>query len=149
MRPCTNWTTLQYYPDNDGSEHGIGPDRFSREPAYACFEAGFDSGAGGIDFILGAYHATWSDGNEDEIVNEVSNLAAVFTVMRQAKSGEADLLMVGDFNLIPSILHEAVSAADRTEGSGSTLNSNGDRTINLYDHILVHDEAATSEMPWF
>ena len=70
----------------------------------------------------------------------------VFTAMGQAKPGETDLLIVGDFNLIPSILHGAVSAADRTEGSGSTLNSNGDRTGNLYDHVLVHDEAATSEM---
>ena len=122
VRPCTGWTTLQYYPDNDGSEHGTGPDRFSREPAYACFEAGFDSGAVGVDFMLAAYHATWSDGNEDEIVDEVSNLDGVFTAMGQAKPGEADLMIVGDFNLIPTILHETVSAADRTEGSGSTLN---------------------------
>lgn len=146
VRPCTGWTALQYYPDNDGSDTGTGPDRFSREPAYACFEAGFGSGAVGVDFMLAAYHATWSDGNEDEIVDEVSNLDGVFTAMGQSKPGEADLLIVGDFNLIPTILHEAVSVADRTEGSGSTLNSNGDRTTNLYDHVLVHDEAATSEM---
>jgi hypothetical protein len=178
VRPCANWTSiafsdtgeskpsLQYFPDNDGSDQGTGPDRFSREPAYACFEAGFDSGAHsglktesgapsglnpkdgavGVDFMLGAYHVTWSDGNEDEIVDEVSNLKTVFMAMEQAKPGEANSLIVGDFNLVPSILHGAVSAADRTEGSGSTLNSNGDRTINLYDHILVHDEAATSEM---
>jgi hypothetical protein len=146
VRPCTGWTTLQYYSDNDGSDNGTGPDMFSREPAYGCFEAGFNSGAVGIDFMLAAYHATWSDGNEDEIVEEVSNLDGVFTVMGQAKPGEADLLIVGDFNLIPSILHGAVSAADRTEGSGSTMNSNSDRTTNLYDHVLVHDETATSEM---
>jgi hypothetical protein len=178
VRPCANWTSiafsdtgeskpsLRYFPDNDGSEHGTGPDRFSREPAYACFVAGFDSqapsglnpkdGAVGVDFMLGAYHATWSDGNEDEIVDEVSNLKSVFMAMEQAKPGEADLLIVGDFNLVPSILHGAVlaaasgisprGAADRTEGSGSALNSNGDRTINLCDHILVHDEVATSEM---
>ena len=146
VRPCANWTTLQYYPDNDGSAHGTGPNLFVREPAYACFEAGSGTGTVGLDFMLAAYHATWSDGNEDEIVDEVSNLGGVFTTMRQAKPGEKDLIIVGDFNLIPTILDGVVSAADRTEGSGSTLNSNGDRTTNLYDHVLVNDEAATSEM---
>jgi len=146
VRPCTGWTSLQYYPDNDGGPQGTGPDQFAREPAFACFEAGFDSGGVGVDFMLAAYHATWSDGNEDEIVDEVSNLDSVFTAMGQAKPGEKDLLIVGDFNLIPTILDGVVSAADRTEGSGSTLNSNGDRTTNLYDHVLVNDQAATSEM---
>jgi hypothetical protein len=146
VRPCTGWTSLHYYPDNDGSDTGTGPDRFVREPAYACFEAGFDSGAVGVDFMLAAYHATWADGDQEEIVAEVSNLDGVFTAMGQAKPGEEDLLIVGDFNLIPDILNVAVSTADRTEGSGSTLNYNGDRTTNLYDHVLVHDETATSEM---
>jgi hypothetical protein len=54
--------------------------------------------------MLGAYHATWSDGNEDEIVDEVSNLGTVFMAMEQAKPGEANSLIVGDFNLVPSIL---------------------------------------------
>ena len=146
VRPCVGWTSLRYFPDNDGSGNDSGPDLFSREPAFACFEAGFDSGSVGVDFILAAYHATWSEGNEDEIVEEVSNLDSVFTAMGQAKSGEGDLLVVGDFNLPSAVLREAVPAADRTEGTGSTLNFNGDRTINLYDHVLVHDEAATTEM---
>jgi hypothetical protein len=34
----------------------------------------------------------------------------------------------------------------RTQGSGSILNSIGDITANLYDHLLVFDEQATSEM---
>ncbi len=146
VRPCSGWASLRYYQDNDGSDQGTGIDRFAREPAYACFEAGFASGNAGIDFMLGAYHATWSDGNEDEILGEVSNLNSVFTAMGQAKPGEKDLMIVGDFNLIPFILQGAVLAADRTDGSGSTLNSNGDRTTNLYDHVLVFDETATSEM---
>ena len=99
-----------------------------------------------MDFILAAYHATWADGDQEEIFDEVLNLDGVFTAMGQAKPGEGDLLIVGDFNLIPDILNLAIAVADRTEGSGSTLNLNGDRTTNLYDHVLVHDEAATSEM---
>ncbi|MCO6414079.1 MAG: SH3 domain-containing protein [Thiogranum sp.] len=146
VRPCAGWTALKYYPDNDGGDHSAGPDRFAREPAYGCFEAGVDSGTVGVDFLLAAYHATWAEGNEDEIVDEVSNLSDVFTVMAQAKPSEGDLLVVGDFNLIPAILHGALDDSDRTEGSGSTLNSNGDRTTNLYDHVVLHDEAATSEM---
>lgn len=146
VRPCPGWTDLRYSQDNNGSGHGVGEDHFAREPAYGCFEAGFVSGPPGIDFLLAAYHATWSDGNEDEIVSEVSHLKDVFTEMSHAVPGEKDLIIVGDFNLIPDILHGAVSEADRTEGSGSTLNSNGGRSSNLYDHVLVYDEAATSEM---
>jgi hypothetical protein len=146
VRPCINWTSLRYYPDNDGSDQGAGLDRFAREPAYACFEAGFDSGAVGVDFMLAAYHATWAEGDQEEIVEEVSNLDGVFAAMGQAKLGEGDLLIVGDFNLIPDILNLAIAVADRTEGTGSTLNIKGERTLNLYDHVLVHDEAATSEM---
>jgi endonuclease/exonuclease/phosphatase family metal-dependent hydrolase len=66
--------------------------------------------------------------------------------MADAQPGEKDFILAGDFNLTPSILHEAISSADRTEGSGSTLNSKGEQTNNLYDHILVHDETATSEI---
>ena len=148
VRPCTDWTGgLRYFPDNPGSGYEAGPDRFVREPAFACFEAGFAAGNHpGVDFLLGAYHATWADGNEDEIVTEVSNLSAVFDEMAAARPGEKDLFIIGDFNLVPVILHGAVLAADRTEGTGSTLNSQGGRTANLYDHLLVQDEAASVEL---
>jgi ABC-type tungstate transport system permease subunit len=39
-----------------------------------------------------------------------------------------------------------VSVQVTTQGTGSTLNSSGGRTSNLYDHILVHDKQATAEM---
>jgi endonuclease/exonuclease/phosphatase family metal-dependent hydrolase len=76
----------------------------------------------------------------------VSNLNGVFAAMAAARPEEKDLLIVGDFNLLPAILQDTVSAADRTEGTGSTLNSQGGRTANLYDHLLVHDEMVTSEL---
>ncbi|MGC1955812.1 MAG: SH3 domain-containing protein [Gammaproteobacteria bacterium] len=147
VRPCTDWAGgLRYYPDNPGSGSAAGPDRFVREPAFACFEAGFGAGSPRVDFLLAAYHATWADGNEDEIVAEVSNLNGVFAAMAAARPEEKDLLIVGDFNLLPAILQDTVLAADRTEGTGSTLNSQGGRTANLYDHLLVHDEMVTSEL---
>jgi hypothetical protein len=147
VRPCADRTGgLRYFPDNPGRGSAAGADRFAREPAIACFEAGFATGSPGVDFLLAAYHATWADGNEDEIVAEVSNIDAVFAAMVAARPQEKDLLIIGDFNLVPAILHGAVAAADRTEGAGSTLNSLGVRTANLYDHLLVHDAASSSEI---
>jgi len=46
----------------------------------------------------------------------------------------------------PEVLKEHSTAADKTTGTGSTLNSNGVRTANLYDHLLVSDSHATSEL---
>lgn len=47
---------------------------------------------------------------------------------------------------MPTDIAAITSAADRTVGSGSTLNTQVGRTQNLYDHVLVHDEIATSEL---
>jgi endonuclease/exonuclease/phosphatase family metal-dependent hydrolase len=146
VHPCVDGPTLQYFPDNDGSPQGTGPDLFVREPAFACFETVSTAGTRGWDFILAAYHATWADGDEDIIVEEVDQLSQVFAAMKHARPGEADLFVAGDFNLTPDVLKEHSTAADKTTGTGSTLNSSGARTSNLYDHLLVSDSQATSEL---
>jgi len=146
VRPCADGPTLQYFPDNDGSPQGTGPDLFVREPAFACFETVSAAGTRGWDFILAAYHATWADGDEDVIVEEADQLSLVFAAMKHARPSEADLLVAGDFNLTPEVLKEHSQAADKTTGTGSTLNSSGARTANLYDHLLVLDGHATSEL---
>lgn len=146
VRPCADGPTLQYFPDNDGSSQGAGPDLFVREPAFACFETISAAGTKGWDFILAAYHATWADGDEDLIAKEADQLAKVFAAMKLARPGEADLFVAGDFNLTPEVLKEHSPAADRTTGTGSTLNSSGARTANLYDHLLVFNGHATSEL---
>lgn len=146
VRPCADGPTLQHSPDNDGSSQGTGPDLFVREPAFACFETVSAIGAKGWDFILAAYHATWADGDEDVIVKEADQLTQVFVAMRHARPGEIDLFVAGDFNLTPDVLKEHSQAADKTTGTGSTLNSSGARTTNLYDHLLVFDTQATSEL---
>lgn len=146
VRPCPDGPTLQYFPDNDGSPHGAGPDQFVREPGFACFETISTAGTKGWDFILAAYHATWADGDEGIIVKEADQLSQVFTAMKHARPGEADLFVAGDFNLTPEVLKEHSPAFDKTTGTGSTLNSSGARTVNLYDHLLVFDSHATSEL---
>lgn len=95
---------------------------------------------------LGRYHATWADGDEDLIAKEADQLSQVFTAMKHARPGEADLFIAGGFNLTPEVLKEHSQAADKTTGTGSTLNSSGARTANLYDHLLVLDGHATSEL---
>jgi len=138
---CDGWEGLRHFPDHDGGPNGTGPDLFSREPAYGCFVAGR------FDFLLGAYHATWSGGSTTEIAGEVENLGEVFRTMEASRPGERDLVIAGDFNLRPDDLADAVPYWDRTTGTGSTLNSSGERTENLYDHFLVEDKDRTVEMP--
>ena len=66
--------------------------------------------------------------------------------MRLARPGEEDVFVMGDFNLVPDRLAAATELADRTVGTGSTLNREGDITRNLYDHLLVANVTASSEL---
>ncbi len=144
-RPCHGWEVLRYHEDGDGSAGDTRPDVFSREPAYGCFEAGFDAGPAGVDFLLGVYHARWADGNEIAILGEVNHVDEVMAGMAVARPGEKDIVLTGDFNLRPEALAGVTKASDRTTGEGSTLNLEGHVTANLYDHLLLRDEAASSE----
>ena len=144
VRPCAGWTALRFHVDNDGGPSGSGPDRFSREPAFGCYEFG-PVGAPVADFILAAYHATFQSTAETSA--EVGHLGNVFASMQAARPGERDQIIVGDFNRTPPQVASLLpSFADRTDGAGSTLNSAGAVTANLYDHVLVRDAASTSEM---
>jgi hypothetical protein len=146
IRPCSGWKSLVYHKDNDGGPNGTGPDYFSREPAFGCFEAPIKNNQVGFDFLLAGYHARWEGGDTNATIAEVGHLKEVFQSMAQAKPGEKDLLIAGDFNLVPSQLKAIFPKGDQTSGTGSTLNSKGDRTNNLYDHLLIYDTTATSEM---
>lgn len=88
---------------------------------------------------------TWSEGDIDDISAEVGNLDDVFSAMGAAQAGEKDLLIAGDFNLGPSDLEAATGREIPTSGTGSTRNGSGQRTQNLYDHLLVSDTDATTE----
>ena len=76
----------------------------------------------------------------------VKNLEGVFRAMGEARPGEKDLIVAGDFNLTPSKMETALGDRPRIAGSGSTLKSSGARTENIYDYVLIHDQDATSEM---
>lgn len=145
VRPCAGWTALVFHADHDGGSAGSGADHFSREPAFGCFEAPANDTSVGIDFLLAAYHARWADGDVTLISTEAGRLDEVFAGMQAARPGEKDLFIAGDFNLVPANLQPAVNLPVSTQGAGSTLNSQGQRTTNLYDHILVFDTAETSE----
>ena len=136
---------MRYFNDNDGSRAAGGADRFKREPAYGCFQVA-RGGAVGFDFLLGIYHATWARGDSAQISAEAGELGRVMDEMKRARRGENDLLLVGDFNLMPAQLAAATHLHDWTEGSGSTLNRHGDRTRHLYDHVLLDSPGATPEL---
>jgi hypothetical protein len=144
VRPCAGWTELRYQPDGDGSATSTGSDVFVREPAFGCFQFG-PAQTPSADFLLAAFHATFKGGTA--IDAEVGRLGEVFQTMQEARPGEKDLFIVGDFNRTPPKIAELLpSVADRTRGVGSTLNFTGALTANLYDHVLVFDEQASQEM---
>lgn len=89
---------------------------------------------------------TWAAGDAEEIADEVDELDNVFTAMGTAFPGEEDLLILGDYNLVPEDLQQALSKESKVTGTGSTLNTTGGRTQNLYDHLLVHDDNENREL---
>ena len=131
---CVGWTGLRFVDDSQ--------DRFSREPSFGCFVA--TNNGNRFDFLLATYHATWSDGDTDVIADEVSNLTDVFQQMADAQPGEEDMLIIGDFNLVPDDL-QLIGFTTQVDGTGSTLNTQGNRTTNLYDHLIVRSDIQTSE----
>jgi endonuclease/exonuclease/phosphatase family protein len=145
-RLCAGWSGLRFHVDNSGGAGASGPDRFSREPAFACFVAIRADHSSGFDFMLAAYHAVWADGDIGDIQSEASHLGEVFSAMAAAQPGERDLIVAGDFNLVASDLQSIIPQVVRTIGTGSTLNGSGQVTSNLYDHIIANELAATAEM---
>lgn len=147
VRPCSGWTELVYHADNDGSGESSDPDVFSREPAFGCFEVPLNMTTPGLDFMLAPYHALSQNSGVTAVKNEVRELSAVFNSMSAAQPGERDLWIMGDFNLTPNQLDDVFVSGDRTVTTGATtLNSSGGLSSNLFDHLLVHDEGASSEL---
>ena len=143
---CDGWKRLMYHEDNDGSGLQASRDLFRREPAYGCFQTHIEEPKIGFDFIFAAFHARWDEGDTQSIGREAAHLKDVFGSMGTVRQGERDLILAGDFNLNPSELERAIEQEVAISGLGSTLNSRGERTQNIYDYILVHDTNATSEM---
>jgi endonuclease/exonuclease/phosphatase family metal-dependent hydrolase len=130
---CSGWRGARDVSDE--------PDTFLREPAWTCLKLNGRS----RDLLLVTYHALFGslaerrrevgaldddldrDGLADDVVRSV-----------QASRRNADVLIVGDFNLTPRELAEELPRyKDLTKGSGSTVNATDEVTANLYDHLLV------------
>lgn len=144
--PCSEWKKLVYHEDNDGSGLDRGSDHFLREPAFGCFKAPMNKKYAGVDFLLGVYHARGEGADVDEIKEEVDRIDDVFAAMQASRQGERDIIIAGDFNLVPAHLQQVLDVLVKTRGSASTLDSTGELTDNLYDHLLILDEQATTEM---
>lgn len=102
VRPCAGWSKLIYHQDNDGGDNGVGDDVFSREPAFGCLEAPTSHFKIGFDFLIAAFHATFK--SKAAIKAESGHLNEVFSTMAAARPGEKDLIIAGDFNLVPNTL---------------------------------------------
>lgn len=142
---CEGWKGLVYHLDNDGTQSEHENDFFRREPAFVCLQSQHSGKKTGFDFMLAAYHARWTGGKK-KIKEEVGRLDDVFQAMSEARPGEKDLIVAGDFNLTPPNMEEALGSRPGMTGEGSTLSASGARTKNIYDYILLHDAEATTEM---
>jgi endonuclease/exonuclease/phosphatase family metal-dependent hydrolase len=143
VSPCDGFTDARYITDTTGA--------FLRDPAYACFKMK----AHAREIVLATYHALY--GSEVERKREVALLDDdldrdgkaddIFQGFRAARPG-ADVMMVGDFNLTPPQIKEALPTyKDMTGGAGSTLNSTNAITTNQYDHVLMlPDEQLANEV---
>jgi hypothetical protein len=140
LSPCAGFEELEYLPDGSSA----GGDFFDREPAYGCFES--TDSAHKLDFLLVAYHANF-DSSRAVIEDEVRHLDSALEPLVRACPAEKDIFVFGDFNLNPADL-DAVTQLELVAQSeqGSTLNSAGERSQNLYDNLLLYSFGATTEL---
>ncbi|MBI4700776.1 MAG: hypothetical protein HY744_06370 [Deltaproteobacteria bacterium] len=148
FKPCPGWEgKLVYVTDNDGGDAGTGENLWAREPAYTCLRAGFRKAGVGTDFAMALYHAIFVQGRIGAITHEVAHVEDMFRQMQEALPQEKDLLLFGDLNLDPPQLDRAIEYNTRTACGSSTLDQYGELTGHCYDHVLIHDEVATPEVP--
>lgn len=139
LQACSGFSELSYLPD-DTSEG----DLFDREPAFGCFEA--TDPAHKFDFLLLAYHADFDD-SRAVIEDEVRHLDRALQPLVDVCPAEKDIFVFGDFNLNPTHL-DAITTLEPVVQSqqGSTLNSSGERSKNLYDNLLLYSFWDTPEL---
>jgi endonuclease/exonuclease/phosphatase family metal-dependent hydrolase len=131
---CSGWTA--------GAEYIKDPnDAFLREPAWTCFKL-VDRDR---ELVLAAYHALYGSLAERRrevalISDDVDGDGVPNDVVREMRASRpnADVVLVGDFNLTTNELREVLpSYKDLTAGNGSTLNDHDDVTTNEYDHVVM------------
>jgi hypothetical protein len=134
---CDGWTAgpegVRYISDRG--------DHFLREPGFTCLRVRDHA----KDLLLGSYHALFGEledrkrevGRLDDDRDHDGKDQDIFRELQAGQSG-ADVVLLGDFNLKPDEMAEALpTLTDHTVGEGSTINLNDDVTPNLYDHLLL------------
>lgn len=116
---------------------------FLREPAWTCFTMKGHP----RDVLLASYHAMFGSiaerrreiGALDDDLNNDGQKDDFLHAMQASHNGDADILMVGDFNVDGDDLgRELPGWSERTTATtGSTLNLEDGISPNLYDHLLV------------
>ena len=145
VQPCDEGPLLSYAPDDVTDDAVSIEGRFLREPAFGCFRA-HAHGSPGFDFLLGVYHARYGSGSAEDIAREVMHVDALLHRVSSLWPKEKDVLLLGDFNLDSEQLARWVAAHDATSGTGSTLNQDGERSLNLLDHLLLLNPEHTQEL---
>lgn len=131
---CDGWSGTRYLPDDE--------DAFLREPAWACIKlAAYDR-----ELILASYHAIYGTVTErrrevaliDDDLDNDGKKDDVFRTMQGSRPGNPAVLFLGDFNLTPREMADALPTyKDLTDGEGSTINAEDGITANQYDHLVV------------
>ncbi|HVH42040.1 MAG TPA: endonuclease/exonuclease/phosphatase family protein [Labilithrix sp.] len=137
---CRGWKAARTIADEE--------DAFLREPAWTCLKLPGRK----RDLLLVSYHAVYGSPIErrrevgwlDDDLDHDGKADDVLRGIRASRSSEADVMIVGDFNLGSSELAEALPRfVDLADGKGSTLNLRDEITDNLFDHVIVPaDDAA-------
>jgi endonuclease/exonuclease/phosphatase family metal-dependent hydrolase len=121
-------------------------DVFIREPAWACFKLK----AHPRELVVAAYHALFGSPVErkrevgflDDDLDRNGKPDDLFAAMKASRSGNPDVLLLGDFNLGSSELAQALPRyVDLTNGKGSTINTANQVTANQYDHAVVPSDS--------
>lgn len=135
---CPNWS-----PDKGVRQLKDPEGTFLREPAWTCFNVKGHP----RELLLANYHAVFGSmaerrrevGALDDDLNNDGRKDDFLRAVKASRSGDPDILMVGDFNLEGAdIIGELPTWKDLTEaGAGSTLNLEDGVSPNMYDHLLV------------
>jgi endonuclease/exonuclease/phosphatase family metal-dependent hydrolase len=132
--PCTGWTA--------GAEYIKDPkDAFLREPAWTCLRIEGRT----KELLIAAYHALYGSLAERKreivlVADDIDGDGTTGDLVREIRASRpgADFVLVGDFNLTTSQIHDVLpTMKDLTNGNGSTLNNHDEVTTDQFDHVVM------------
>jgi endonuclease/exonuclease/phosphatase family metal-dependent hydrolase len=133
-RLCNDWVGAQYFSDDE--------DAFLREPAWTCIKLKRVR----REILIGSYHAIFGTMIErrrevsflDDDLNGDQRADDFFSEMRASRPN-ASMMLLGDFNLTPPEMAEALPRYKvlSAEGPSSTLDDDDSLSPNRYDHLVM------------